>query len=193
MGFLTIQAEELGSLVFTFPNYVIKKLYSSYFVWMVEQQSGLPIDNSQLSAAIRAIATHGNPQYVYHQVIEILKVLSTRDSKDFNEMSLKAIFVSLLHQQKFYYVHSEYESERKYVDVFLETIRGYAVKFEVAFELKYVKKGEKVDIETALDKAEIQLMNYMVKNKFNQRTNLKAFVVLVHGIELYQREMILLN
>jgi hypothetical protein len=75
------------------------------------------------------------------------------------------------------------------VDVFLETIRGYAVKFDVAFELKYVKKGEKIDVEKALDKAEIQLMNYMVTHKFNQRPNLKAFVVLVHGTELYQREM----
>jgi PD-(D/E)XK nuclease superfamily len=158
-------------------------------VWMVEQQSGLPIDNSRLGAAIRAIATHGNPQPFYHQVIEIIKVLSTRDSKDFNEMSLKAIFVSLLHQQKFYYVHSEYESERQYVDVFLETIRGYAVKFEVAFELKYVKKGEKIDVAQALDKAEVQLMNYMVGKKFIERPSLKAFVVLVHGAELHSREM----
>ena len=127
--------------------------------------------------------------------------MSTRDAKDFNEMSLKAIFVSLLHQQKFYYVHSEYggttsrflrdETERQYVDVFLATISGYAVKYEVAFELKYVKKGETINVDKELDKAEIQLMNYMVTKKFIQRPSLKAFVVLVHGTELYQREMVL--
>jgi hypothetical protein len=92
-------------------------------------------------------------------------------------------------QQRFYYVHSEYKGNYKYVDVFLETIRGNAVKFEVAFELKFVKKGEKIDIKQELDKAEIQLMNYMVGKKFMGRPSLKAFVVLVHGIELHAREM----
>ena len=94
-------------------------------------------------------------------------------------------------QQKFYYVHSEYESERQYVDVFLEAIYGRVVKYEVAFELKYVKKGETIDVNKELDKAEVQLMNYMVTKKFNERPSLKAFVVLVHGVELHAREMFL--
>jgi hypothetical protein len=189
MGFLTIQAQELGGLIFTFPNYVIEKLYADYFVSIVEQKTGLPIDNSKLNAAIRAIALTGTPQYLYDIVSEVVKVLSTRDAKDFNEMSLKAIFVSLLHQQQFYYVHSEFETEKQYVDVFLETVTGNPVKYETAFELKYVKKGETINVKTELDNAEIQLMNYMVTKKFNQRPNLKAFVVLVHGTELHQREM----
>jgi hypothetical protein len=189
MGFLTIRAENLGSLVFTFPNYVIKKLYADYFISMLEEQTDLPIDNSKLSFAIRDLALTGNPQHFYHQISEILKVLSPRDAKDFNEMPLKSIFVSLLHQQKFYYVHSEYNDNYKYVDIFLETIRGYAVKFEVAFELKHFKKGETADIEKELDKAETQLMAYMVGKKFIKRPNLKAYVVLVHGNELHTREM----
>ncbi len=189
MGFLTIRAQELGSLVFTFPNYVIEKLYADYFISILEEEAGLPIDNYNLNFALRELAKWGNPQFLYDKVSEIVKVLSSRDAKDFNEMSLKAIFVSLLHQQKFYYVHSEYESERQYVDVFLETIRGYAVKFEVAFELKYVKKGEKIDLETELDKAKVQLLNYMISKKFIERPNLKAFVVLVHGTELHARPL----
>jgi Predicted AAA-ATPase/PD-(D/E)XK nuclease superfamily len=191
MGFLTIRGSELGSLVFSFPNYVIEKLYADYFISIIRQQGDLPIDNSELNAALRELANWGNPQYLYNQVSEIVKVLSTRDAKDFNEMSLKAIFVSLLHQQKFFFVHSEYETERQYVDVFLETIRGYKVKYEVAFELKYIKKAETINVDTELKKAEIQLMNYMVTKKFIQRPNLKAFVVLVHGTELHQKEMIL--
>jgi hypothetical protein len=191
MGFLTIRAKELGGLIFTFPNYVIERLYADYFISIVEQKTDLPIDNSQLNFALRELATYGNPQHLYNQISEIVKVLSTRDAKDFNEMSLKAIFVSLLHQQKFYYVHSEFETEKQYVDVFLETITGNPVKYETAFELKYVKKAENPDVEKELDKAEIQLMNYMVTKKFNQRPNLKAFVVLVHGTELHARALTL--
>jgi hypothetical protein len=189
MGFLTIQEKELGGLIFTFPNYVIERLYADYFISIVEQKAGLPIDNTALNFAIRTLALTGTPQYLYNIVSEVIKVLSTRDAKDFNEMSLKAIFVSLLHQQRFYYVHSEFETEKQYVDVFLETITGNPVKFETAFELKYVKKSETINVETELDKAEIQLMNYMVTKKFNTRPNIKAFVVLVHGTELHQREI----
>jgi Predicted AAA-ATPase/PD-(D/E)XK nuclease superfamily len=191
MGFLTIKAKELGGLIFSFPNYVIEKLYADYFVSIVEQKTGLPIDNSKLNSALRQLALTGTPQYLYDIVSEVVKVLSTRDAKDFNEMSLKAIFVSLLHQQNFYYVHSEFETQRQYVDIFLETVTGNPVKYETAFELKYVKKGETINVKDELDKAEVQLMNYMVTKKFNQRPNLKAFVVLVHGTELHQREMIL--
>jgi hypothetical protein len=191
MGFLTIKTKELGGFIFTFPNYVIEKLYADYFVSIVKQKAGLPIDNSKLNFAVRQIALTGTPQYLYNIVSEVVKVLSTRDAKDFNEMSLKAIIVSLLHQQNFYYVHSEFETEKQYVDVFLETVTGNPVKYEAAFELKYVKKSETINVETELDKAEIQLMNYMVTKKFNQRANLKAFVVLVHGTELHQREMIM--
>jgi hypothetical protein len=191
MGFLTIKAPELGGFVFSFPNYVIEKLYADYFVSIIKQKAGLPIDNSKLNFAIRQLALTGTPQYLYDIVGEVVKVLSTRDAKDFNEMSLKAIFISLLHQQQFYYVHSEFETQRQYVDVFLETVTGNPVKYETAFELKYVKKGETINVKEELDKAEIQLMNYMVTKKFIQRPNLKAFVVLVHGIVLHQREMIL--
>ncbi len=187
MGFLTIKEKELGGFIFRFPNYVIERLYSDYFVGMLQEQKGLPIDNSDLSFAIRELAKKGNPQFVYDEVMKVVKALSSRDAQGFTENTLKAIFVSLLQQQQFYYVHSEYETERRYVDVFLETIRGHAVIFETAFELKYVKKGENIDVTKELDKAEIQLTNYMVSKKFNERPNIKAFVVLVHGTELHAR------
>ena len=189
MGFLTIKEKTIGSFVFRFPNYVIERLYADYFVEMLQQQQGLPIDSSQLNFALREIALNGTPQYLYDEVTKILKVLSTRDAQGFTENSLKAIFISLLKQQQFFYVHSEYESQRQYVDIFLETIRGQGVKFEVAFELKYVKKDIKIDLEAELAKAKIQLMHYMVSKKFIERPALKAFVVLVHGTVIHSREM----
>jgi Predicted AAA-ATPase len=63
MGFLTIQAKELGSLIFTFPNYAIEKLYAQYFISIIKQKTGLPIDNNQLNFAIRELALWGTPQY----------------------------------------------------------------------------------------------------------------------------------
>jgi Predicted AAA-ATPase/PD-(D/E)XK nuclease superfamily len=196
MGFLTIKGRELNNTVFQFPNFVIKRLYADYFVSILQNKADLPIDNAPLNNAIMRLATTGELQPFIDQVAQVLKILSNRDAYHFNEMSLKAIFVSCLYQQQFYYVHSEYETEKGYADIFLEAIRGYDPNFQVAFELKYIKKKEKneadkkiddADIQALLDKAEIQLTNYMVTQKFMDRKGLKGFVVICHGETLIWR------
>ena len=143
MGFLTITGKKLGAHTFSFPNYVIKKLYSDYFFNSILEKAHLPIDNEPVNSAIREMADTGNPQAFFEQVKLILKYFSTRDKAHFNENTLKATIISLLHQQKFYYIHSEYETNWTYMDVFLEAIRGQEPQFEVAMELKYVPKAGK--------------------------------------------------
>ncbi len=196
MGFLTIGKRDLGALWFQFPNFVIKRLYADYFISLLQRKTDLPIDNSAMNASIRLLANEGNLGPFMEQVGKILKILSNRDAYHFNEMSLKAIFVSCLFQQQFYYVHSEYETEKGYADVFLEAIRGYDPNYQVAFELKYIKKKDKneadkkigdADIQALLDKAETQLTNYMVTKKFLDRKGLKGFVVIGHGDTLIWR------
>ncbi len=188
MGFLTIEKADFAGTVFKFPNFVIERLYSEYFVSFLQSQAHLPIDNSKMNASIRSMARTGNPQPFFDQVSEILKNLSNRDAFHFNEMSLKAILVSCLHQQQFYYVHSEYETSKGYVDVFLEAIRGYDPDYQIAIELKYIKKSDDKDISVLLDKADTQLTDYLVSKKFVTRKGLKGFVVIVKGDDLTWRE-----
>jgi hypothetical protein len=198
MGFLTIKKKELNNMVFQFPNFVIKRLYADYFVSLLQNKTNLPIDNRPLNNAVMRLATTGDVQPFLDEVMKILKMLSNRDAHFFNEMSLKAIFVSCLYQQKFYYVHSEYETDKGYADIFLEAIRGYDPNYQVAFEFKYIKKKDKneadkkiedADIQTLLKKAEIQLTNYMVTKKFTDRKGLKGFVVICHGDTLIAHEL----
>ena len=197
MGFLTIEKADLAGLIFKFPNFVIKRLYADYFVSALQRYTDLPIDNSKMNASIRLMANTGDLNPFFEQVSEILKRLSNRDAFHFNEMTLKAIFISCLHQQQFYYVHSEYETEKGYADVFLEAIRGYDPKYQMAFELKYIKKNDKneaykkiedADIQKLFDKAESQLTDYMVSKKFITRKGLKGIVVICHGDKLIWRE-----
>jgi Predicted AAA-ATPase/PD-(D/E)XK nuclease superfamily len=197
MGFLTIERADLAGSIFTFPNFVIKRLYTDYFVSVLQRYAELPIDNSAMNASIRNLANTGNLQPFFDQVSAILKRLSNRDAFHFNELTLKAIFISCLHQQQFYYVHSEYETEKGYADIFLEAIRHYDPKYQMAFELKYLKKFDKneaykkitdSDIQHILDKAEVQLTNYMVSKKFIDRKGLKGIVMVCHGDLLIWRE-----
>jgi Predicted AAA-ATPase/PD-(D/E)XK nuclease superfamily len=189
MGFLTIISENLGAHTFSFPNYVIKKLYADYFFNSILEKAHLPIDNRPVNEAIINMAETGNPKAFFEQVKLILKYFSTRDKAHFNENSLKATIMSLLHQQKFYYIHSEYETNWTYMDVFLEAIRGQKPTYEVAMELKYAPKGGKTAVETLFKEASVQLQTYLDTPKFNTRTNIKSFVVVVVGHKLEWRPL----
>jgi Predicted AAA-ATPase/PD-(D/E)XK nuclease superfamily len=189
MGFLTITSENLGAYTFSFPNYVIKKLYADYFFNSILEKTHLPIDNRPVNEAIREMAETGNPKAFFEQVKLILKYFSTRDAAHFNESTLKTIIISLLHQQNFYYIHSEYETNWTYMDVFLEAIRGQKPQYEIAMELKYVKKAGKKAVDTLLKAAKVQLQGYLDTPKFNARTNIKSFVVVVAGDKLEWRPL----
>ena len=189
MGFLTIKSENLATYTFSFPNYVIKKLYADYFLNFILEKAQLPIDNRPLNSAIIDMATSGNPTAFFEHVKKVIAHFSTRDALHFNENTLKAIIMSLLHQQGFYYIHSEYETDWTYMDVFLEAIHGQKPNFEVAMELKYVQKGGNKAIETIFSAAKRQLQGYLDTPKFNTRTNIKSFVVVVVGDTLEWREL----
>ena len=189
MGFLTIKSEEYGAYNFTFPNYAIKKLYAGYFLSMLHREAHLSIDNRPVNQAIITMAREGNPEPFFEQVNLILKHFSTRDAAHFNENSLKAIIISLLHQQSFFYIHSEYESDWQYMDIFLEATRGQKPNFEVAFELKYEKKGGKKLLENIFTHAFEQLKGYLQTPKFSARPNIKAWVVVVIGDKLHWKAL----
>jgi hypothetical protein len=189
MGFLTIQSEKLSRYTFAFPNYVIKKLYADYFFNSILERAALSFNNEPVNDAIEEMATSGNPKDFFEQVKLILTYFSTRDKAHFNENTLKAIILSLLHQQNFYYIHSEYETNWTYMDVFLEAIRGQKPQYEVAMELKYAAKGGKVAKETLFNEASAQLQGYLDTPKFNTRMNIKSFVVVVVGFKLEWRKL----
>jgi Predicted AAA-ATPase/PD-(D/E)XK nuclease superfamily len=189
MGFLTIVERDLSSYVFKYPNYLIEKLYAQYFVALLQNTEELPIDNNPINDAVRELAKNANPQPFLDQVKAVLKIHSNRDAMQFHEGSLKAVFISLLHHQEFYYIDSEPETERHYVDIYLEAMRGYKPKYEIAFELKYLKKKDTQDVKDVLDAAGIQLKKYLVSKKYIHRKNLRSFAVVAKNDELFWQEI----
>jgi Predicted AAA-ATPase/PD-(D/E)XK nuclease superfamily len=183
MGFLTIKYEKLGAYAFSFPNYVIKRLYADYFFHSILERAQLPFDNTPVNDAIKEMAETGNPKMFFEQVKLIIKYFSTRDNVHFTENTLKAIIISLLHQQNFYYIHSEYETDWSYMDIYLEAIRGQKPKFEVTLELKFAQKKGK-SMTNLLKEAAVQLQGYLDTPKFNTRPNIKSFCVAVIGDKL---------
>ncbi len=75
------------------------------------------------------------------------------------------------------------------MDIYLEAIHGQKPKYEVVMELKYVAKAGKKSVDTLFQAANVQLQGYLDTPKFNTRTNIKSFVVVVAGDKLAWREL----
>jgi hypothetical protein len=158
-------------------------------VALLQNTEELPIDNNPVNDAVRELAKNANPQPFLDQVKAILNIHSNRDAMQFHEGSLKAIFISLLHHQQFYYINSEPEGERRYIDIYLEAMRGYKPKYEIAFELKYLKKKDTQDVNDVLEAAEAQLKKYLVLKKYIHRKNLRGFTVVVKNEEVFWKQI----
>jgi hypothetical protein len=189
MGFLTLQGKVLEQHVFTFPNYAIRQLYGDYFFNSIKKMYALPFSTQELKVAIREMAMAANPKAFFQYIENVIQAFAPRDAAHFTESSLKAIVISLLFQQRFYYIHSEYETDWQFMDLFLEPMQGMKPTYQVALELKYVEKAGKKRLDTLFKEALEQLKGYILSPKFSNRTNIKAWVIIAVGAKVHWREL----
>ncbi|MEO0042034.1 MAG: hypothetical protein RL329_1482 [Bacteroidota bacterium] len=139
-GMTTIQSVLGNNYTFQMPNYVIKSLYYDYFMAL---QLGMSYGNlrHEIRDAIEQLVMHGDIEPFTKYVAQVLaQEHSGRDSYGYNEKHLKTLVIGMLFPYESYFIRSEMEFQRRYVDVFLERIPQVAIKHEILLELKYVKK-----------------------------------------------------
>jgi len=179
MGFISVDRMAGESVEFSIPNYVIKELYYSYLYEIMEQEYGLELKVEELRAAMRELAYQGKIESLVIIIEEFLKkVLSNRDFRGFKESHLKVHILTLLHLSKMYYIQSELEAERGYIDIFLREAPQFPVDYEWVLELKYVRKPETEAIEPVKCEGLEQLQRYMQKVSSQARRNLKGALLL---------------
>ena len=111
----------------------------------------------------------------------ILVQLSNRDAVGFDEKYVKAIFAALLYSTQIYTVHSEYETNRRYVDLLLTRRPPIDPNYQFAFELKYLKLAEAEKLETTKNDALGQMQDYLQHDKLRALTDLRAWVIVFVG------------
>jgi hypothetical protein len=113
--------------------------------------------------------------------------LSNRDSMQFGEKHLKSIFTTILMFSEVYYIHSELELERHYIDLFIERTSRFEIPFQFLFEFKYYSEtkqktlNEKGDWAAELEKARTQLTTYKDLDYFKDKQNLKPWLFIFVG------------
>ena len=113
-----------------------------------------------------------------------LQTLSNRDFIQFDKKYIKFLFVAFASLANLYYIQSEQESEQKHVDVLFLHRPPYFPNYQFAFELKYLKKSERDQLETTVQAATIQLQGYLQSEALQRLENLKAYVIVFVGPEV---------
>lgn len=170
-GVLTLQPgrNELQEYVLTIPNLVIREMY-------VERLRELLLpdvaDREDGQDAVRAFFRSGDIQRLCHFVEQrLFAALDNRDYLAANELTIKTAFLSLLFNDKLYWVDSETAIQRGYADLTLilrPDLRSRQTLSDFILEFKYIKLSDVgLDGATARQRSEAELRSLpVVKEHF---------------------------
>lgn len=177
-GLLTIENAELNIFNYVIPNYVIKQMYWEYFKYLYISENQIKYDNTQIMRSILEMLLEGKIDKLLTNVQDILQRLSNRDLENFNEKSLKMIFMTMLMSTNVYFIKSETETESGYVDLILKRTGLNPGKSDILIELKYVKQKDLKNLPAIKQKGIEQATRYQNSLNSEEGANYKAFVVI---------------
>lgn len=181
LGIVTIKEGQLSRYIFEPPNFVITQLYYDYFHQLLLQRVGLHADELRVYDRVLQLAQQNEIAPLVEAVEAILFQLSNRDAVGFDEKYVKAVFASLLYTTQIYTIHSEFETDRRYVDLLLTRRPPIHPNYQFAFELKYLKLSEAEKLEATKTEGLAQLRDYLQHEKLRTLPDLRAWLVIFVG------------
>jgi len=202
LGLLTIKEPEPESTSFRLqiPNEVMKELYFDFLMEIITEDEKFTPDISKIKEALRQIAREGSCEKLTILMENLLHSLSNRDSLTFAEKDLKITLALFFLMSEAYDLKSEYEVERKYIDLVFFP-KSDTTEFDILmFELKYIKKSDvpkkktakssdtakEKAIAEAVSGATEQLKRYRSVKEFSGK-KISAFAIVFVGDECVHR------
>ena len=171
LGYLTIRGNLIGKAKLQIPNLIMRELYSSYFMELVNNKANLKIDQNDYNEIIEQIAYRGEITKLTELLHIYLNNLSNRDFQRFDEKYIKLICYCLAMNLKIFSVKSELEVNRNYPDLLItphDKTKGYK---SVMIEFKYLKKNEFQRLTEKQKEAKEQIERY---GEFEDIKNIKG-------------------
>ena len=189
LGYLTISRNLAGIPELTIPNKVMKEIYASYFMQLIDQKAEFRIDSSTNQEILIQLAMEGR----IDKIVEVLRIylnnLSNRDLIKFDEQYIKLIFYCIAMNIKSYSTKSEMEVNRNYPDILLvprDRTKGYK---SIMVEFKYIKKGENAKIEDKQKEAREQIERYSEFEDIKDIEGLRKYTLVVTPNDIYMEEI----
>ncbi len=185
LGYLTIAGEQFGKPELKIPNKIMKEIYSSYFIEILNRSTNLQITESDNVEILQEIATEGKIDKIVKLMHKYLENLSNRDLIKFDEKYIKLMFYCIVINYKIYRLKSEMEVERKYPDILLiprDKEKGYKA---VMVEFKYLKKGEENKLKEKQEEARKQIEEYAEIEEIKEIPELNKYTIVAVNDKLY--------
>ena len=189
LGYLTISGNLAGIPELVIPNKVMKEIYASYFLQLMNEEAEFRIDSSASQEILIQLATEGR----IDKIVEVLRIylnnLSNRDLIKFDEKYIKLIFYCIVMNIGSYSTKSEMEVNRNYPDILLvprDRTKGYKA---IMVEFKYIKKGEKAKVEDKQKEAREQIKRYCQFEDIKDIEGLRKYTLVVSPSEIYVEEI----
>ncbi len=189
LGYLTISGNLAGIPELTIPNKVMKEIYASYFLQLMNEKAEFRIDSSTSQEILIQLAMEGR----IDKIVEVLRIylnnLSNRDLIKFDEKYIKLIFYCIAMNINSYSTKSEMEVNRNYPDILLvprDRTKGYKA---IMVEFKYIKKGETAKLEDKQKEAREQIERYSKFDDIKDIEGLRKYTIVVAGNEIYVQEI----
>jgi len=143
MGFVSIKGTNMGAILFSPPNYVIRILFYEYFFSLIAKHTTVPITDINIHAIVLELAQNNNIRPLIELIENTLRNTSNRDFMQFDEKHIKLLFIAYANAAKFYYIKSEPEVNRNYPDLMLLFRPPFFPNYQFLFEFKYAKAKSK--------------------------------------------------
>ena len=189
LGYLTISGNLVGIPELTIPNKVMKEIYASYFMQLMNKEAEFRIDNSTNQEILIQLAMEGR----IDKIVEVLRIylnnLSNRDLIKFDEKYIKLIFYCIAMNISSYSTKSEMEVNRNYPDILLvprDRTKGYK---SIMVEFKYLKKGETARLEDKQKEAREQIERYSQFEDIKDIDGLRKYTIVVATSDIYVEEV----
>ncbi|WP_055666143.1 ATP-binding protein [Desnuesiella massiliensis] len=193
LGMLTIKGQGPLGTEFIIPNYVIKTIYWEQYFQRINEEYNIQIQD--IRVAVNEMRMYGNIEPLIKIVKNILEDLSNRDLIQMDEKHIKMIMLTLLGVDSTYFIQSEAENSKGYVDVMLKRKIQFKdiTKFQWIIELKYIKESERHTLEKVKEEGLKQLKGYeerkFVQEEFEAENLKKVLIVVVGKKDIYSIEI----
>ncbi|APM40337.1 ATP-binding protein [Clostridium kluyveri] len=194
LGMLTIkEAGPLGT-VLKVPNYVIKTIYWEQHFQKINEDYNIEIQKIRI--AVNEMRMYGNIEPLIELLKDILEYFSNRDLIQMDEKNVKMMFLTLLGVDGTYFIKSEDENNKGYVDLMLKRKIQFKdiTKFQWIMELKYVKESDRDTLDKVKEQGLKQLQLYgeskMVQEELEKEELKKILIIVVGKKDIYTVNLI---
>lgn len=180
-GYLTIKEIGIGNtIIFKIPNYVMKELYSNYFLKLL-RDNDIKVDSNIIIECIKEIIFEGKIDKISNYISEILKYNDNRVFRNFDEKYIEVLYFGLLTGKREFTIYNEYPCSNGYIDVMFFR-NNKLCKYDIMIELKYIKKSDYSDdlLKKKNKEASEQLVKYSLDDRID-KDKLKRYVVIFVG------------